>query len=220
MDAIAFVRELEALQETRLREMARAGQAPPSADAPPGAADPIPLLKIALANEISVSELAASWMPRTPEVDIKIALARQAGDEARHFALVEGRLRDLGFDTAAFTPPPSNPLFDYLRDLPESVGRVAAGLFTLEAIAYTVNESFMRLAGLRGDAETVRLYRDFIQPDERAHQRLGRSLLEKHAVSPAAQERARQAVLRTLEIASGLRARAAERLGTACFPGC
>ena len=159
-------------------------------------------------------------MARTPEVDIKIALARQAGDEARHFALVEGRLRDLGFDPASFAAPPSNPLFDYLRDLPTSVERVAGGLFTLEAIAYAVNESFMRVCELRGDQETLRLYREYIQPDEREHQRLGRVLLEQYATTPDLQERARQVVLRTLEISAGLRARAAERLGTACFPGC
>ncbi len=49
------------------------------------------MLQVALANEISVSELAAAWMPSTQEVDVKIALARQAGDEAGHFQLVADR---------------------------------------------------------------------------------------------------------------------------------
>jgi uncharacterized ferritin-like protein (DUF455 family) len=208
------------LKDARLHELTAAGRATLAASGLPGAPDATALLKIALANEISVSELAAAWMPRTPEVDVKIALARQAGDEARHFGLVEGRLRDLGFDSGSFAAPPSNALFDYLRELPTSVERVAGGLFTLEAIAYAVNEEFMRACGLRGDQETVRLYREYIQPDEREHQRLGRALLEKYATTPEVQEKARQAVRRTLEIAGGLRARAAERLGTACFPGC
>jgi hypothetical protein len=66
----------------------------------------------------------------------------------------------------------------------------------------------------------VRLYREFIQPDERAHQRLGADLLRSHAATPDLQARARAAVLKTIEMASALRAAAAARLGTSCFPGC
>ena len=60
------------------------------------------MLQVALANEISVSELAAAWMPSTPEIDVKLAFARQAGDEAGHFQLVAERLSALGFDVAGF----------------------------------------------------------------------------------------------------------------------
>jgi hypothetical protein len=224
METDAFLLELDGLKDGRLRVLAGAGRAAlagaAAAGAGAGATDPKILLKIALANEIGVSELAAAWMPSTPEIDIKIALARQAGDEARHFQLVEKRLADLGFDTGSFAPPASNPLFDYLRSLDTSAGRVAAGLFTLEAIAYEVNENFMTLCERRGDLETVRIYREHIQPDEREHQRLGRALLLRHATTPDRQAGAREAVIRTLEIAAGLRAKAAARVGTACFPGC
>ena len=53
-------------------------------------------LKVALKNELEASELAALWMPTTPEVDVKLALARQAGDEARHYRLIEEHLSCLG----------------------------------------------------------------------------------------------------------------------------
>jgi uncharacterized ferritin-like protein (DUF455 family) len=214
-----FVSELEELKSVRLRAMTAPGEA--SLGSGGGdTGDQVRLLQIALANEISVSELAAAWMPSTPEVDIKIALARQAGDEARHFQLVEERLKNLGFDVSRFTPPGSNPLFEYLKALPTSVERVAAGLFTLESIAYNVNENFMRLCDRRGDQETVRIYRDFIQPDEAAHERLGAALLRAHATTSESRTKARQAVLKTLEIAAAQRASAAARIGTACFPGC
>ena len=45
-----------------------------------------------------------------------------------------------------------NPLFDYLRGLSTTVERVAAGLFTLESIAYAVNDNFMAFCDQRGDA--------------------------------------------------------------------
>jgi uncharacterized ferritin-like protein (DUF455 family) len=177
------------------------------------------LLQVALANEINVSELAAAWMPTTREIDVKLAFARQAGDEAGHFQLVAERLTALGFDVGNFVQTDS-PLFQYLRGLTTTVERIAAGLFTLESIAYGVNENFMAFCAQRGDAETVRIYREYIQPDEQAHQRLGQHLLAKYAATPELQQLAQATVGRLLEIAGATRATAAARLGTACFPGC
>ena len=215
---MAFVEQLEAWKSERLAPIIGAGQVSlaRSADAP---GDATQLLQIALANEINVSELAAAWMPTTRELDVKLAFARQAGDEASHFQLVADRLTALGFDVASFAPA-DNPLFQYLRTLSSTVERIAAGLFTLESIAYGVNENFMALCQQRGDAETVRIYREYIQPDEQAHQRLGQRLLARHATTPALEQSARDTVARLLEIAGTTRATAAARLGTACFPGC
>jgi DNA-binding transcriptional regulator YbjK len=72
----------------------------------------------------------------------------------------------------------------------------------------------------RGDAETVRIYGAYIQPDERAHQLLGQRLLARHATTPALEQLAQDTVGRLLELASATRASAAARLGTACIPGC
>lgn len=217
MDATAFVQELDAFKAGLLSPIVGAGQTSLLVGAP---GDAKKMLQVALANEISVSELAAAWMPGTPEVDVKIALARQAGDEAGHFQLVADRLVALGFDIAGFQPPGGNPLFDYLRGLSTTVERLAAGLYTLESIAYAVNENFMAFCDQRGDAETVRIYREYIQPDERRHQQLGRQFLAKYTTEPASQQRAKDVVAKVLEIATAARAQAANRLGTACFPGC
>lgn len=216
METIPFVRELEAFKAERLSRMVAAGQTALG----DGPADARSLLEVALANEIGVSELAAAWTPSTTEVDVKIAFARQAGDEAGHFQLVADRLATLGFDVDGFKQPPENPLFQYLRGLFTTVERVAAGLFTLESIAYVVNESFIAFCDQRGDAETARIYRAYIQPDERAHQELGQKLLAKYADTPELQRIARETVSTVLEIAAAGRAQAAQRLGTVCFPGC
>ena len=212
----AFVDELEAFKASRLEPIMAVGRL--SIDAPTG--DPQQLLQVALANEINVSELAAAWMPSTREIDVKLAFARQAGDEAGHFQLVADRLAALGFDLAGYQPPAANPMFAYLRTLESTVERIAAGLFTLESLAYGVNENFMALCDRRGDAETVRIYREYIQPDELAHQQLGRALLARYATTPELEQRARDTVAKLLEIAGAVRETAATKFGTACIPGC
>lgn len=217
MDPTEFVKQLEVLKGEQLAPLVRAGETSLTDGA---TVDAKTLLQIALTNEISVSELAAVWIPSTPEVDVKIAFARQAGDEAGHFQLVAERLTALGFDVAGFQVPAENPLFRYMKSLTSTVERIAAGLFTLESIAYGVNENFMAFCEQRGDAETVRIYREYIQPDERAHQLLGQRLLEKYATTPELQQAARATMTKVLEIAAAGRAQAAQRIGTACFPGC
>ncbi len=185
-----------------------------------GDADSQRLLQVALANEINVSELAARWMPTTRELDVKLAFARQAGDEAGHFQLVSERLAALGFDVAAFVPPAPNALFAYLHSLDTTIERIAGGLYALEAVAYAVNEGFMAYCAKRGDDETVRIYREYIQPDERAHHELGKRLLAKYACTPEQQALALATASRVIELATATRAKAAQMLGVACFPGC
>jgi uncharacterized ferritin-like protein (DUF455 family) len=216
-DADRFLEELDLLRDRGLRDVVAAGRGAPGG---PEQNDPERLLRVALSSEIGVSDLAASFAAASPEPDVKIAFARQAGDEARHFELVASRLRALGFDAEAKAAPGPNPLYEYLRDRPTSVERLAGGLYALEAIAFEVNRRFMQVCALRGDEETVRLYREFIQPDEEAHAALGRSLLGRHARTGEDRERARATVARTLEIAAVQRALAAESLGTRSFPGC
>src|SRR5690242_20797916 len=130
---MAFIEQLEAWKSERLAPIVGAGRMSLADDAP---GDARQLLQVALANEINVSELAAIWMPSTRELDVKLAFARQAGDEANHVQLVSDRLAALGVDVAAFQPPAPNPLFQYLRGLETTVERIAAGLVALESMAY------------------------------------------------------------------------------------
>ncbi len=218
MDAHAFVERLEDHKAGLLAPIVGAGRT--SIDLGDAVADAPALLQIALANELNVSELAALWMPSTPEVDVKLAFARQAGDEASHYQLVADRLTALGVALPADGQPAANPLFDYLRGLTTTVERIAAGLFTLESIAHGVNQNFMALCAARGDHETVRIYEAYIQPDERAHQQLGARLLARYALTDADQALAHATVGRLLALATATRAKAAARLGTACIPGC
>ena len=51
-------------------------------------------------------------------------------------------------------------------------------------------------------------------------QQLGRQLLARYANDSASQTKAKEVVARVLEIAAAARSKAAEKMGTACFPGC
>jgi uncharacterized ferritin-like protein (DUF455 family) len=153
---------------------------------------------------------------------VKLALARQAGDEAKHFRLIERRLGELGasVDASSFEPGPRSPLLQYLSTLEATVERVAAGQFTREALALVRNDEFIRFCEARGDKATAALYRDVIQPDEKHHHELGRTLLARLATDPASQEKARAAAKRTLELAEEIQEIARLKMGVSRAPGC
>jgi uncharacterized ferritin-like protein (DUF455 family) len=179
------------------------------------------LLKVALKNELEATEIAARWLTTTDDVDVKLALARQVGDEAKHYRMIADRLRALGVDLAGFDPLAKGwgPLFSYLDTLPTTVERVAAGQFTREAIAVVKNRQFIEFCERAGDRETASLYRDVIEPDEGYHHQLGRRLLLRLAVTPQAQAAAARAARRTLELAEELQQKVLASAGIHHAPG-
>ncbi len=180
------------------------------------------LLKVALKNEIEATEIAARWLVTTSDVDVKLALARQVGDEAKHYRMIAERLRGLGVDVAKIDPLAKGwgPLFQYLDTLQSTVERVAAGQFTREAIAVVKNRQFIDFCEHAADRDTAALYRDVIEPDERYHHELGRTLLLRLAVTPDAQAAATRAARRTLELADELQRVARATAGIHHAPGC
>ncbi len=219
MDAETFVQELDAQNQELLRRLAPAETLKPEVE---GDLNVVNMLKVALKNEIEASEIAARWMVTSDEVDVKLALARQVGDEAKHYRMIADRLKELGFDARAFNPLAKGygPLFQYLDTLKTTVQRVAAGQFTREAIAIVKNRQFIEFCEAARDAETARLYREVIEPDERYHHELGRRLLLRYATTPEAQEAARRAAGRTLELAEELQTLALRTAGIHHAPGC
>jgi hypothetical protein len=180
------------------------------------------LLKVALRNEIEATEIAARWLVSSDDVGLKLALARQVGDEAKHYRLIADRLGRLGVDAGALDPLAGGygPLFKYLDTLTTSVERVAAGQFTREAIAVVKNRQFIEFCERVGDDETAALYRDTIEPDERYHHELGRRLLLRLAITPESQAAAKAAARRTLGLAEELQRKALATAGIHHAPGC
>ena len=180
------------------------------------------LLKVALKNEIEATEIAARWLVTTDDLEVKLAFARQVGDENKHYRLISDRLRQLGIDPDAVDPLASGwgPLFRYLDTLTTTVERVAAGQFTREAIAVVKNRQFIEFCERVGDRETAALYRDTIEPDERYHHELGRRLLLRFGGTAEAQAVATAAARRTLALAEELQQKALATAGIHHAPGC
>jgi len=128
---------VKGLLEEMGRLFARLGETDTLESESDGRVDVVTLLKLALKSELEASELAGFYMPTTPEVDAKMALALQCGDEMKHYGMISQRLAELGEDLASFDPLADghSPLYQYLRGLRTTVERIAAGTFASEAIA-------------------------------------------------------------------------------------
>lgn len=187
-----------------------------------GAPDVVRRLKMALKNELEASEIAAVWIPTTPELEIKLALARQVGDEARHYRRIEQRLEAMGVDLAGFNPAVEGygPMFQLLAGFTTTVERIGAAQFTRESLALKKNEQFIEFCELAGDSATAKMYRDEIQPDEQWHVRLGRTVLEKYADTPEKQAQARNAVEAVLELAVKIQKKQLNEMKASHAPGC
>jgi 1,2-phenylacetyl-CoA epoxidase catalytic subunit len=219
MTAEEFVAALDADNQRLLRALEPDATLKPEIDGPLNVPN---LLKVALRNELEATEIAARWLVRSDDVALKLALARQVGDEAKHYRLIAERLGQLGIDAGALDPLAGGygPLFTYLDTLTTSVERVAAGQFTREAIAVVKNRQFIDFCERVGDKTTAALYRDTIEPDERYHHELGRRLLLRLATSPESQAAARAAAARTLALADELQKKALATAGIHHAPGC
>ena len=218
MESNEFVARLDAeigAALARLGEMSAAGDAPETLTTDK-------LLRLALKNELEATELAAIWLATTEELDVKLALARQCGDEAKHYRMIVERLQEMGVDATRIDPRTSgySPLFEFLRTLESTPARVAAGQFAREGIALVRNQAFIDFCEARGDAETAALYRNIIQPDEQHHHELGRRLLARYAVTAADQQVAHDAARRTLELAEEIQEMARMKAGISHAPGC
>jgi len=179
-------------------------------------------LKMALKNELEASEIAAVWIPSTPEIEVKLALARQVGDEAKHYRLIEDHLAWMGADLTGFNPSADGygPMFQLLAGFKTTVERIGAAQFTRESLALKKNEQFIEFCEAAGDHATAKLYRENIQPGEDWHVRLGRTVLEKYASTPDLQAQARKAVEAVLDLAVKIQNRQLKEMKVSHAPGC
>jgi 1,2-phenylacetyl-CoA epoxidase catalytic subunit len=179
------------------------------------------LIKIALKNEIEAAEIAAEWVSTTPELKAKLALARHAGDEARHYQLIEEKARAMGVALDGFRPlDPPSPVLNYLRTLTTTPERIAAALVAREAMGGRRNVQFLAFLDHAGLRELAALYRDVINPDEERHHFSGCAVLVELATTPETQQAARRASLGLLETGDRMQSNALQNTGAPVIPGC
>jgi len=196
LDPQAF---LEEIQRELLRSLARLGEQ--SRAAIPESATVTDLLSMALRDEIEIAEIAAQWLTDEPDLDLRLGLARQVGDEARHFEMMCDRVRELGSD------PTSDPrtrahsaIFRYLRGLQTPAERLAAGL-AREGVARLRNALLAEVCMARGDDRTAHLCIEGVGADEMRHLDFCRRELLRYALTAEDQEAARRAMARTIQLA-------------------
>jgi 1,2-phenylacetyl-CoA epoxidase catalytic subunit len=217
MNGAEFVAKLKAENESILAKI----DEPPLSWGVPNSELVAVLIKMALKNEIEATEIAAEWVSTTPELNAKLALARHAGDEARHYQLIEERARAKGVALDGFRPlDPPSPVLNYLRTLTTTPERIAAALVAREAMGGRRNVQFLAFLDRAGLGELAALYRDVINPDEERHHLSGCAVLAELATTPETQQAARRAALGLLETGDRVRSNALANTGAPVIPGC
>lgn len=142
-------------------------------------------------------EVIGDFVRKVPDIRLKTLLGRQIGDEAKHARLVQQRIEALGGSVADYEPPPAQIAFaDLLSSFEYPEEFFAAEQLTIETQSVRRNE----LALTRFDPETVRMFEEEINEDERFHVQIGRIGLRAFARDPLSQQRAREATVRVREI--------------------
>ena len=212
-----YIQELDDFLRTRVDELAEQirGTHNPEAKVPPMTI----LLQAALKNEWETALLTSNWVTDELDPDFRIELSRLAGDEAKHFQLIEKRLKDLGAEKQIEPLNERTPLYHFLMKQSCTFDRVVSGPYTREALAVTRNVVFLEHCKTIDDFETISLY-DEIQNDEGFHHRIGKKYLTKLIQNNEDFERAKAKVEETLQVVDDIQEMIVMNKGVCRIPGC
>ena len=129
------------------------------------------LLQVALKNEWETMFLSAQWAINEKSLPLQVNLVRLAGDEAKHFQLIQSFL---GEDARVDQTP--SALYHHLIKLEDTFKRIVTGPFTREYLAVMRNNLFLEYCEKLNSHETIAIYK-VIQEDEKHHHEIGRKLL-------------------------------------------
>lgn len=177
------------------------------------------LLMVALKNEWETTLLTSQWVTDEKDSDFRISLARLAGDEAKHFSLIEERLIKLGAVKSLEELNSRTPLYHYLIQQKTTFDRAVTGPYAREALAVARNEVFLELCTKNNDLETIAIYNQ-IQKDEAHHHQLGKTFLQKNIKTKADFELAKQKITEVLTVVDEIQEMAIMKMGLCHLPGC
>ena len=191
------------------------GQGNPQAKVPP-----MPkLLMAALKNEWETTLLTSIWVTNENNADFRICLARLAGDEARHFTLIENRLKELGGSKNEEELNKRSQLFQFLQQQTTTFDRAVTGPYAREALAVMRNEVFLEHCQQIKDLATIEIYQT-IQKDEAHHHQLGRTILSQLINSQLDFENAVKKINEVLTVVDEIQEMAVMKMGICKLPGC
>jgi len=177
------------------------------------------LLSAALKNEWETTLLTSHWVCDEENPSLRVALSRLAGDEAKHYQLIEERLKNLNTHVKKEDLDQRTPLYKFLIQQKTSFDRAVTGPFTREALAVIRNEVFLEHCESIGDTTTLELYHE-IQEDEAHHHQLGRKFLELFITNDEEYEHAKSKMLETLQVVDDIQEMAVMQKGICKLPGC
>jgi len=212
-----YIDDLDSYLRDRVDQLAEQirGEKNPNAKVPPMPA----LLQAALKNEWETALLTSIWVTDEEDADLRIDLARLAGDEAKHFHLIEKRLNELGAVKNEVPLNEKSPLFQYLIKQTSTFDRVVSGPYTREALAVTRNIVFLEHCKSINDFETIQIY-DEIQNDEGFHHRVGKKYLSKLVKNDEDFEKAKSKIEETLQVVDDIQEMIVMNKGICRIPGC
>lgn len=137
-----------------------------------------------------------SWLATIPDTNLRMGVARQVADEAKHFLRIRSLLQTEGEYQEDYAPYAEwRDVYRYIEELGDFLDRLAGHNFASELVAIENQKHYRhRLSGAWKD-----LFEEF-HPDEEFHVRLGRSAIQLFANDAASQQRVRQTVFRVLEL--------------------
>ncbi len=177
------------------------------------------LLKAALKNEWETVLVTSHWVIDEVDSDFRISLARLAGDEAKHFELIQKRLSALGEKVDQGQLNQRSPLTDYLLNQKTTLDRTITGPFCREALAVARNRVFLDYCDHVGDKATVEIYKT-IQIDELHHHQLGTSYLRRLILTDADYRYAQKKMSELMAVVDDIQEILLIKRGLSYVPGC
>lgn len=177
------------------------------------------LLKAALKNEWETAMLTHEWIKDEADPEFRMSLIRLAGDEAKHFQMIEQYLINLGHQTDYTLFEQKSPLYQFLIKQKDTFSRVLTGPFIREYLAVKRNEEFLDLCQKQEQTEVIKMY-ETIQDEEFYHHQLGIKFLKKYIKSDEDIFKANQKMDEMLKLVDDIHEMLAMKNGLKCVPGC
>ena len=194
--ADTFVTELDAKNQASIQRIVDAQSAGISKEG----FTPTDVLRLVYKARMEAAEVAALWVSECENLEMKLTLAEQCGDDARQCRAVAERLLALG--NAGYDPREGgySKVFAFHRSLQTAEERSAAGFVTAKSLSMARLSSLASFCNEKGDTETAQLVGEIIVEQERRYYEAGKRLLLEVATTEESQARGRRASYRTLEL--------------------